>query len=105
MTVAASVVALGELTPKVYSELRRIAAHYMRREQLDHTLQPTALVHEAYLRRERHEDLEEMTPHYRSAHGRGVFSRSRGERGVLADDVGTGTAETRLTCPTRVAPR
>ena len=34
----------------VYSELRRLAAHYLRRERSGHTLQPTALVHEAYLR-------------------------------------------------------
>ncbi len=43
--------AAGErLLPLVYSELRRIAAHHLRRERLDHTLQATALVHEAYLR-------------------------------------------------------
>ena len=34
----------------VYDELRRLAAYYMRRERSNHTLQPTALVHEAYLR-------------------------------------------------------
>src|SRR5262249_37085077 len=34
----------------VYNELRRIAAKYLRDERPDHTLQPTALVHEAYLR-------------------------------------------------------
>jgi len=42
--------ALGELVPLVYRELRRLAAGYIRRERSDHTLQPTALVHEAYLR-------------------------------------------------------
>src|SRR5579862_4295298 len=42
--------ALDELTPLVYAELRRLAASYLRREQPGHTLQPTALVHEAYLR-------------------------------------------------------
>ena len=42
--------ALEKLTPLVYSELRRIARHHMARERRDHTLQPTALVHEAYLR-------------------------------------------------------
>jgi RNA polymerase sigma factor (TIGR02999 family) len=36
--------------PLVYNELRRIARHYLSRERPDHTLQPTALVHEAYLR-------------------------------------------------------
>jgi RNA polymerase sigma-70 factor (ECF subfamily) len=39
-----------QLMPLVYDELRRLAASYMRRERPDHTLQPTALVHEAYLR-------------------------------------------------------
>jgi RNA polymerase sigma factor (TIGR02999 family) len=34
----------------IYGELRRIAARYMRNERHDHSLQPTALVHEAYLR-------------------------------------------------------
>src|SRR5438105_3011516 len=42
--------ALGELLPLVYGELHAIAANYFRRERRDHTLQPTALVHEAYLR-------------------------------------------------------
>jgi RNA polymerase sigma factor (TIGR02999 family) len=38
------------LLPIVYEELRRLAAAYLRRERAGHTLQPTALVHEAYLR-------------------------------------------------------
>src|SRR6185369_7825330 len=38
------------MLPLVYHELRRIAAAYMRGERAEHTLQPTALVHEAYLR-------------------------------------------------------
>lgn len=38
------------LLPLVYDELRRLAAAYMKSERLDHTLQPTALVHEAYMR-------------------------------------------------------
>ena len=38
------------LLPFVYEELRRLAALYMSGERRDHTLQPTALVHEAYLR-------------------------------------------------------
>ena len=42
--------ALAQLMPLVYDELRRLAAHYMRRERREHTLQPTALVNEAYLR-------------------------------------------------------
>src|SRR5438128_10076006 len=42
--------ALNELTPLVYKQLRRLAAGQLRRERRSHTLQPTALVHEAYLR-------------------------------------------------------
>src|SRR5262245_26377493 len=42
--------ALAQLTPLVYNDLRRLADRYMRRERDDHTLQPTALVHEVYLR-------------------------------------------------------
>jgi RNA polymerase sigma factor (TIGR02999 family) len=42
--------ALEQLTPLVYHELRTLAAGYLRRERAGHTLQPTALVHEAYLR-------------------------------------------------------
>lgn len=39
-----------ELLPLVYQELHRLAQSYMRRERPDHTLQPTALIHEAYIR-------------------------------------------------------
>ena len=42
--------AASQLFPIIYSELRRRAANYMRHERKDHTLQPTALVHEAYLK-------------------------------------------------------
>ncbi len=42
--------ALKKLLPLVYGELHRLANAYMRRERQDHTLQTTALVHEAYLR-------------------------------------------------------
>lgn len=42
--------ALDKLMPMVYQELRRLASSYLRRERPDHTLQPTALVHEAYFR-------------------------------------------------------
>src|SRR5262249_58160641 len=42
--------ALDELAPLVYSELRRLARHYLRAERPGHTLQPSDLVHEAYLR-------------------------------------------------------
>src|SRR5437867_4761970 len=42
--------AMSELMARVYGELHRLAAAYMRRERGDHPLQTTAVVHEAYLR-------------------------------------------------------
>jgi RNA polymerase sigma-70 factor (ECF subfamily) len=42
--------ASNDLMPVVYAELRRIAARHLRKERPEHTLQPTALVHEAYLK-------------------------------------------------------
>lgn len=42
--------ALDQLLPYVYDELRRQASRYLRRERPDHTLQTTALIHEAYLK-------------------------------------------------------
>ena len=41
---------LDKLMPLVYEELRRLASNYLRRERQNHTLQPTALVNEAYLK-------------------------------------------------------
>lgn len=45
--------AVRELLPLVYDELRRVAHYHLRKERADHTLQSTALVHEAYLRLEK----------------------------------------------------
>jgi RNA polymerase sigma-70 factor, ECF subfamily len=42
--------ALNRIIPQLYAELRRLAGHYLRQERNEHTLQPTALVHEAYFR-------------------------------------------------------
>ena len=42
--------ALDKLMPLVYGELRRLANNYLRRERANHTLQPTALVNEAYMK-------------------------------------------------------
>ncbi len=42
--------AANRLMPLIYSELRRMAGSYMQRERAGHTLQPTALVNEAYIR-------------------------------------------------------
>lgn len=41
---------VDEILPLLYSELRKLAGSYMRRERENHTLQPTALVHEAYMK-------------------------------------------------------
>jgi len=49
--------AAEKLIPLVYEELKRLARRYMRRERPDHTLQTTALVHEAYLRLVRHPNV------------------------------------------------
>jgi RNA polymerase sigma factor (TIGR02999 family) len=62
---------LGEMMPEVYEELRRLAANYLRNERSEHTLQRTALVHEAYLRLA---DQSNLTWHNR-AHFLGIFAR------------------------------
>lgn len=41
---------VNSILPHIYDELRRLAGSYLRRERADHTLQPTALVHEAYMK-------------------------------------------------------
>ncbi len=57
--------ALQVLIPLVYSELRRIAQYHLRQERPDHTLQSTALVHEAYLRLMKQGPAEiENRPHF-----------------------------------------
>jgi RNA polymerase sigma-70 factor (ECF subfamily) len=48
----------NRLLPLIYDNLRRLARSYLRREARDHTLQPTALVHEAYLRLLELEEIE-----------------------------------------------
>jgi hypothetical protein len=52
--------ALDRLWPETYDELRRLAARLMRGERGNHTLQATALVHEAYLKLQRSSDSGEM---------------------------------------------
>ena len=48
----------ARLIPLVYTELRRLAGYYLRGERADHTLQPTALVHEAYIRLTRMHEVD-----------------------------------------------
>jgi len=71
--------ALNHLTPIVYKELRKLAAAYLRKEQQGHTLQPTALVHEAYLRL-----VDQKKPNFHNrSHFFGVAARLM--RQVLVD--------------------
>ena len=60
---------LSDLISLVYAELRRLAAYYLRQERSSHTLQPTALVHEAYLRLagQKHAQWESQTHFVRFA--------------------------------------
>ena len=71
--------ALDKLTPLVYNELRRLANHYLKGERKDHTLQGTALVHEAYIRLIGQGDLEWQN----RAHFFGVAARLM--RQILVD--------------------
>ena len=71
--------ALEALTPVVYGELRKLALSYLRRERSDHTLQPTALIHEAYLRL-----VDQNVPQWRSrSHFFGVAAQLM--RQILVD--------------------
>jgi RNA polymerase sigma factor (TIGR02999 family) len=71
--------ALDDLTPLVYRELRQLAASYLRKERQGHTLQPTALVHEAYVRL-----VDQSNPTWQSrAHFFGVAARLM--RQILVD--------------------
>ena len=71
--------ALDALTPLVYKELRRLAASHLRRERKSHTLQPTALVHEAYLRL-----VDQKNPNWQNrSHFFGVAARLM--RQILVD--------------------
>lgn len=71
--------ALDELTPLVYRDLRQLAASQLRREHKSHTLQPTALVHEAYLRL-----VDQKKPNWQSrSHFFGVAARLM--RQILVD--------------------
>lgn len=69
---ALKVAPVEEILPAVYEELRRLAAAYLRGERVEHTLQSTALVHEAYLRLQSQPNLEWKNP----AHFIGIFART-----------------------------
>src|SRR5918999_3458460 len=81
--------ALDQLVPLVYSELRRLASGYLKSERSDHTLQPTALIHEAYLRL-----IDQNMPEWESrAHFFGVAARLM--RQILVDYARKHTAAKR----------
>ena len=81
--------ALDRLMPQVYAELRKLADGYLRRERTSHTLQPTALVHEVYLRL-----IGQANPDFRSrAHFLGVAARVM--RQILVDHARTRNAAKR----------
>ena len=64
--------ALAEMMPEVYEDLRRLAASYLLGERSEHTLQRTALVHEAYLRLA---DQRQEAAWQNRAHFLGIFAR------------------------------
>lgn len=87
--------ALSLLLPVVYQELYRLAQSYLRRERAEHTLQPTALINEAYLRL-----IKQDVPEWQSrSHFFGVAARLMRQilvehaRGHAADKRGGGAAE------------
>jgi RNA polymerase sigma-70 factor, ECF subfamily len=93
--------AVSSLFSLVYDELRRVAASTLRRERPDHTLQPTALVHEAYLRLAHESDERwESRAHFLAvaatamrhvlvdhARGRNAQKRGSGEQRLPLEDV------------------
>lgn len=81
--------AADRLVPLVYHELREVAAAYMRSERPDHTLQPTALVHEAYLRL-----VQQREVHWRGrSHFLGVAAQAM--RRILVDHARRRAADKR----------
>lgn len=89
--------ALERLMPLVYDELRRLAQHYLRQERANHTLQPTALVHEAWLRLAQTNRLNWQN----RAHFIGVAAELM--RRILVDHARKHRAEMRGGAETRVA--
>ena len=81
--------AMDRVMPLVYAELRRLAGHYLRHERKEHTLQPTALVHEAYFRM-----IGENQPEYQNrSHFLGIAAHAM--RQILIDHARTRNAAKR----------
>src|SRR5262244_4069730 len=84
-----SATALDQLMPLVYQELRKLAGGYLRSERQDHTLEPTALLHEAYIRM-----VDQEMPEWQNrAHFFGVAARLM--RQILVDHARTNKASKR----------
>ncbi len=85
-----------ELAGQVYDDLHRIAGEYLRRERVDHTLQPTALVHEAYLKVANRDEWKSAT-HFRAVASNAMrqvlvdHARRRGRQKRAGDRVGLTT--------------
>lgn len=89
--------ALDRLVPLVYDELRRLARHYLRKQGAHCTLQPTALVHEAYLRLVKQTDVEFQN----RAQFYGLAAKVI--RDLLVDEARRGLAEKRGGAAVRVS--
>src|SRR3954467_8964681 len=85
--------AAEDLLPLVYDELRRLAAQKLAQEQPGHTLQPTALVHEAYLRLGGSAEFE--------SHGHFFAAAGEGMRQILIENARRKTASKRGGRPSR----
>lgn len=83
---SADAATLRRMLPAVYDQLRHVAAAFLRSERPGHTLQPTALVHEAYLRM-----VDQRNPEWQnSAHLLGIFARMM--RRILVDHASARSA-------------
>lgn len=81
--------ALDRVIPVIYAELRKLAGYYLRQERKEHTLQPTALVHEAYFRL-----MGENSPEYQNrSHFLGIAAHVM--RQILIDHARTRNAQRR----------
>jgi len=86
-----------QIFPLIYEELRRLARNYLRRERQDHSLEPTALVHEAYARLFKNQDRRCHDAHtLLSSFGAGYATGSGGSCGLeCAKSGGARVSESR----------
>jgi RNA polymerase sigma factor (TIGR02999 family) len=89
--------ALDQLLPLVYDELRRLAHSYLARERPDHTLQTTALVHEAYLKL-----IDQRSVNWQN-HGQFFAISARAMRRILLDSARRRTSAKRGSGGTKIS--